>query len=127
MPIAAFLLALGLAGCSTVPTGATTAASAGCANLRSVVTNLEALRSWCAGHDDPAGAAAWMTGVDNSLKADTSADAATATRLRHATATLDRQLALLNGSAKETAMAQLPDALSSVIADLTPVRDDVCA
>lgn len=122
--IAALALAIGLAGCSTLP-GQEASASGGaaCLNLRSTVTNLEALRAWCLDHHDAAGAAGWVTGIENSLKA----DAATSSQVRDAASRLDAQVQLLSGTDSEAAVAQLPDVLDKVVEELSPARDAVCA
>ncbi|MGN7799012.1 hypothetical protein [Leifsonia sp. 22587] len=125
--VAATLLAAGLAGCTGEPNGGTTAAvTTGCLNLRSAVTNLEALRSWCVDHGDPAGAAAWMSGIENSLKAEVRADSSSAARADRVAGQLDEQIQLLAGADKEAAVAQLPDALARIIDELAPARDGAC-
>ncbi|GAA2067267.1 hypothetical protein [Leifsonia soli] len=121
--IAALLVAICLAGCSTEPSGRAAGVETSCLNLRSVVTNLEALRSWCLDHGDAAGAAAWLSGIDNSLKAEAPAHA----RVRAVTDKLDAQVKLLSGADQKSTLEQLPDALSNVIDELIPARDSACA
>ncbi|MFF1572483.1 hypothetical protein ACFVWR_07015 [Leifsonia sp. NPDC058292] len=122
--IAALLVALSLAGCSTIASGGATAvATTGCLNVRSAVTNLEALRSWCRDHGDAAGAAAWLSGIDSSLKAEVTAD----DRVRDVADKMDAQVKLLAGADPQSALAQLPDVLTNVISELTPARDAACA
>lgn len=126
--IAAFALAVGLAGCSTQPDQETTASGGvACLSLRSAVTNLEALRAWCLDHHDAAGAAGWVSGIENSLKADAADDTATSSRNRDAASLLEDQATLLTGSESEAAIAQLPDVITKVLAELGPARDAVCA
>jgi len=126
--IAAFALAIGLAGCSTLPTQeATASGGAACVNVRSTVTNLEALRAWCLDHHDAAAAAGWVTGIENSLKAGATEDTATSSRIRDAASRLEEQVKLLSGPDSETAIEQLPDVINSVVDELKPARDAVCA
>ncbi len=126
--IAAFALTVGLAGCSTLPDQGTTASDGvACLNLRSTVTNLEALRAWCADHHDAASAAEWVTGIENSLKASTSDDNAMSPRIRDAASRLDKQVQLLSGADSQAAIAQLPDVISAVTDELKPAVDAVCA
>lgn len=126
--IAAFALAVGLAGCSAVPdqqAGASRGLS--CLNLRSTVTNLEALRAWCLDHQDSAGAAGWITGIEGLLKAEASDDASVSSRVRSAVSRLDEQVKLLTGADQKTAIAQLPSVLTEIVDGLTPAREAVCA
>ena len=125
--IAAFALAIGLAGCSTAPNQATASGRVACLNLRSTVTNLEALRAWCLDHHDAAGARAWVSGIENSLTATAATASTTSSRIRDASSRLMEQVKLLAGPNSETAMAQLPDAISSVVDELKPARDAGCA
>ncbi|MDN4595958.1 hypothetical protein [Leifsonia virtsii] len=126
--VAAFALAIGLAGCSTLPDPGTTASGGVfCLDLRSTVTNLEALRAWCLDHHDAAAAVEWVNGIENSLKAETPGDAATASRLHDAAAELDEQVRALSGPDGDTAIAQLPGVITDVLGKLTPTRDAVCA
>lgn len=126
--IAAFVLAVGLAGCSALPDQqALSAQGMSCLNLRSTVTNLEALRTWCLDHRDPAGAAGWITGIDNSLKAEASNNEAVTSRVRSAVSRLDEQVTLLSGADHETAIEQLPGVLTEIVNGLTPAREAVCA
>ncbi len=126
--IAAFALAIGLAGCSALPDqGRTASGGAACVNLRSTVTNLEALRAWCLDHRDAAGAAGWANGIENSMKADAADDAATSSRIRDAASRLDAQVRMLSGPDGEAAVAQLPDLITEVLDELRPARDAVCA
>jgi hypothetical protein len=126
--IAAFALAVGLAGCSALPDQGSTATSGmACLNLRSTVTNLEALRAWCLDHHDAAGAAGWATGIENSLKTSAAEDAEAASRIRDAASRLDAQVKLLSGAESEAAVAQLPDVITAIVDELKPVRDAVCA
>ncbi|MFB9747409.1 hypothetical protein [Leifsonia shinshuensis] len=126
--IAAFALAIGLAGCSTLPDhGATATGGVACLNLRSTVTNLEALRAWCLDHNDAAGAAAWATGIENSLKTAAVGDTAATSRVRAAASRLDEQVRLLSGSDSRSAIAQLPDVITGIVDELKPAGDAVCA
>lgn len=126
--IAAFALAIGLAGCSTLPNQeAPASGGVACLNLRSTVTNLEALRAWCLDHHDAAGAAGWVTGIENSLKADASEDTVTSSRIRDAASRLDEQAKLLSGTDSQTAITQLPDVVTTIVDELKPARDAVCA
>lgn len=122
--IAAFALAIGLAGCSTLPSQEVSASGgAACLNLRSTVTNLEALRAWCLDHHDAAATAGWVTGIENSLKA----DAATSSQVGDVVSRLDEQVKLLSGTDSAAAFAQLPDVLDKVVEELEPARDAICA
>jgi uncharacterized protein YidB (DUF937 family) len=126
--VAALALAFGVAGCSAVPDQhAATAQGANCVDLRSTVTNLEALRSWCLDHRDAAGAAAWITGIESALTSEASHDAAISSRVRSAASRLDEQAKLLAGPDHATAISQLPSVLAGIVDDLTPARDAVCA
>ncbi|MFP3380516.1 hypothetical protein SB767_29800, partial [Bacillus sp. SIMBA_069] len=71
-------------------------------------------------------AAGWVTGIENSLEAGASPDTATSSRVRDAASRLDEQVKLLSGPDSETAIAQLPDVINSVVDELKPVRDAVC-
>ena len=126
--VAAFALAVGLAGCSTLPDPGTAPSSGvACLNLRSTVANLEALRAWCVDHHDAAAAAGWVHGIENSLKSETSGNTATASNLRDAAAKLDEQVRALAGPDGDTAIAQLPGVITDVLDDVTPARDAVCS
>ena len=126
--VAAFALAVGLAGCSTLPDPeATASGGVACLNLRSTATNLEALRAWCVDHHDAAAAAGWVNGIENSLKAETPGDTATASRPHDAAGKLDDQVRALSGPNGDMAIAQLPGVIADVLGELTPARDAVCS
>lgn len=99
--------------------GSIRVSGAACLNLRSTVTNLEALRAWYLDHHEAAGAAGWVTGIENSLKA----DAATSSQVGDVVSRLDEQVKLLSGTDSAAAVAQLPDVLGKVVEELKPARD----
>ncbi|SEA76084.1 hypothetical protein [Leifsonia sp. 21MFCrub1.1] len=125
--IAAAALAIGLVGCSTIPDHGAAASGVACLNVRSAVTNLEALRAWCLDHHDAAGAAGWVTGIENALRTDASASTATSSRIRDAASRLDAQVQLLSGTGGEAAVAQLPGVITDVLDELKPARAEMCA
>lgn len=128
LAIAALVLAFGLAGCSALPDQQAMAVGGGdCLNLRSTVTNLKALRAWCLDHQDAAGAAGWITGIEGALKSEASGNAAVSSRVRSAVSRLDEQVKLLAGPDQGRVSAQLPNVLTEVVDGLTPARDTVCA